>query len=973
MANNEKRNAIIYINGVEVNRTLDSIQKHASQLRNELKHLTYGSDAYNKKVKELQAANSIISKHKDNVSGINRIWNDMKSQIAGTGAVLMAFLGGQAIVNGFRNMIQRLGALDDQLADIGKTTGLSRTELQKLDKDLRGISTRSTRTELLDLAKEAGKLGYNSVADIKRFVEQADQINVALGEDLGEDAIIMIGKLSNIFKTEMKNIGSALNEVAAEGIASEGWQVDYLNRLAGISNTAKLSLPDMLGYGAALESMGQTSEVAGTSLSQFFTMFISKSEELGKIAGFAKGELTALLNDQGTNAAFIAFLEKLKEGSSSTADLIQKLDAMGIDGQRASNILLVLANNTDEVTRQQKIANDAFAEGTSITEEFTKKQETFGAVYARFQKWLAGVFLNNAIANGVRNLVTGFTNLVTPIKTVNDQLQEERNRLNVLVLTIANHNTSQHTRKAAIEELKSTYPDFIKLVDIETASTEELYEALNKVNQEYAKQIVIQRKGQEAADQAQKQADALEKVINAEMKFAQAAVKIKDASGIIQEANESNAEFIQRVGYIAWDKSAKTVTKTMLDLRKAHQELNGAYTELYVSQGNLKNETDKYNDLLAQQDALKKKLLGDPKPEVPIDPGKPNADGSTPLTSLEDYNNKLKDTKDILKEIDEREELRQQIFLALADEETKALAELDKFWEELITGAMEYGWATDEMYKKWEEQARLLSEKVKLEAAAAKALFHGAAGGGDKPNEAAAKAAEEQRNHIEKELELTMSLRHEREQYVEAMFMTAAAAVSGAENEKAAIKGVINAIRDAIKQRIVEAIAISIARALSSFPFPLNLIIGAAAGAGTAALFDKFVPQAADGGYYTDVVGRQTGMGYRAKVDQRFMGGYATQPMLVGEHAAEYTVPSYLMQNPYAVQMVDSLERMRTGQGNDMPAASPGFDMRAIYDLIEFMRAQNGKPTYAILPDQTVMRFSERQLELEPISKRAKR
>lgn len=970
MSNTEKRNAVIYINGVEVNNTMDSIEKHARSLRNEMRFLTRGTEEYNAKVKELQATNKIIAQHKNQVSGVNKVWQDVKSQIAGTGAVLMAFLGGQALFNGFKNMIQRLSAIDDQLTDIGKTTGLNRRELQALDKDLRTISTRSTRTELLDLAKEAGKLGYNSVADIKRFVEQADQINVALGEDLGEGAITEIGKLANVFKTEMLNIGSALNDVAAEGIASEGWQVDYLNRLSGIAGTAKLSLPDLLGYGAALESMGQSSEVSGTSLSQFFLKFIADTEKFGEMAGFAKGELSALVNDQGTNAAFVEFLERLKSSSTGTADLINKLDELGIDGSRASNILLTLANNTAEVSRQQLIANESFEKGTSITDEFTKKQENFAASYARLQKWIASIFLNNALADGVRNMVTWFSELVSPVKTVNQQLEEERLNLNTLVLSLTNHNTSQATRLQAIDQLKKSYPEFIKLVDIETASNEELFSALNKVNQEYAKQIVIQRKGEQAADQAEKQADALQKVIDLEMRYSKAAAKIKDITGMVQGATEKNVDFIQRVGFVAWDQSAKGVTKEMLALRDAHKELNIVYTDLPIAQKYLNIETEKFNTLLGEQQTLQAALLGNDSMNgpMPMDPGALNPDGTTPNGNLNDFNEKLKETKKLVDEIANKEEVRQQIFLALADEETKGIAEIDAFWEELINLARTYGLETDELEQKWREASDEYWKKTEEAKRLANAMFKGD-GGGEIADVKGADAAALRREQLEEEIELTVKLREERERYVESMYMAGAAAVESAENEQEAIRGVLNAIRDAIRQRIMEAIAAVVSKALLTVPFPFNLIVGAAAGAGAQALFDKLVPQAADGGYSMDVIGAQTGRGYRAAVNQKFMGGYVSQPMLVGEHGAEYTVPNYLMQNPYALRMVDELEGLRKG-GSASGKETTHIDFSELIAKMNEIKKlmEDGKTNVVVMPDQTITEFNKRLRMLEILS-----
>lgn len=49
------------------------------------------------------------------------------------------------------------------------------------------------RAKLNDLAADAGLLGIQSRQSVQEFVEAADQINVALGEDVGEDAVKNIG------------------------------------------------------------------------------------------------------------------------------------------------------------------------------------------------------------------------------------------------------------------------------------------------------------------------------------------------------------------------------------------------------------------------------------------------------------------------------------------------------------------------------------------------------------------------------------------------------------------------------------------------------------------------------------------------------------------------------------------------------------------------------------------------------------
>ncbi len=82
------------------------------------------------------------------------------------------------------------------------------------------MDTRTARAQLNDLAGDAGRLGITSKQQILDFVEAADQINVALGEDLGEDAVKNIGKLAQLFgdadamglKQAMLATGSVINE-----------------------------------------------------------------------------------------------------------------------------------------------------------------------------------------------------------------------------------------------------------------------------------------------------------------------------------------------------------------------------------------------------------------------------------------------------------------------------------------------------------------------------------------------------------------------------------------------------------------------------------------------------------------------------------------------------------------------------------------------------------------------------------------
>ena len=119
----------------------------------------------------------------------------------------------------------------------------------------------------------AGKLGISGSENIKNFVKQADQIKVALGEDLGDDAILQIGKIAEAFKTEMINIGSAINSVGSNSMAQEQFLVDFTSRMQGTGVTANIAAADLIGYGATLDSLGLQAEMSATALNKFFIDF----------------------------------------------------------------------------------------------------------------------------------------------------------------------------------------------------------------------------------------------------------------------------------------------------------------------------------------------------------------------------------------------------------------------------------------------------------------------------------------------------------------------------------------------------------------------------------------------------------------------------------------------------------------------------------------------------------------------------
>jgi len=317
----------------------------------------------------------------------------------GIGAAAIASIAGISMT--IKSAMKAYTDFDDKLSDVRKTTGLTADEVKRLSEELSKIDTRTSQLELLDLARVAGKLGITGEENILGFVRAADQIRVALTEDLGgdvEDSINQIGKLVDIFKLKdefgmeqaLLKTGSAINSLGAASTANEGYLVEFAKRVAGIAPSAGVSIQNVLGLAATLDQLGQTAEVSGTVYNQVISAMFKDQATYANLAGMEIGKFTDLLNTDA-NEAFIKVLEGLKGNNSGFAEMAQRMDDLGLDGARATQVLGVLANNTEILRTQQGLSNEEFEKGISLTNEFNVKNSNAAAQLDKAKKSFAAL------------------------------------------------------------------------------------------------------------------------------------------------------------------------------------------------------------------------------------------------------------------------------------------------------------------------------------------------------------------------------------------------------------------------------------------------------------------------------------------------------------------------------------------------------------------------------------------------------
>lgn len=368
-------------------------------LKKAMENSVPGSERWNIYKNQLDAVKSRIAEVKveseKTGSALSRMATGFNKFIGIITAGVASFV---AAISGIRSAVNTYAQLDDVMGGVQKTTGLAKDEVKALNDELKKIDSRTSQEDLLGLGRIGGKLGVGDPKELEGFIRATDQIVVALNEDLGgdvEETVNQVGKLVDIFKIKgefgieqaLLKTGSAVNDLGAAGTANEEKIVDFTNRVAGIAPSAGISIQNVLGLAATLDSLAQSTEVSGTTYANIIPDMFRNTGTYARVAGMDLKAFTELLNNDA-NEAFIRVLEGIKGNNNGMAEMTKRLDDLGVDGARSVSVLGALANNTQLLREQQDLSNQSFADGTSITNEYNTMNSTAQAELEKSQKKL---------------------------------------------------------------------------------------------------------------------------------------------------------------------------------------------------------------------------------------------------------------------------------------------------------------------------------------------------------------------------------------------------------------------------------------------------------------------------------------------------------------------------------------------------------------------------------------------------------
>ncbi len=310
-----------------------------------------------------------------------------------------------------------------------------------LEKGLRDLAKElpTSHEEIAKVAEAAGQLGIKTdkvVGFTKTMIDMGESTNMSA--DTAATSLARFANITQMSQDKFSNLGSAIVDLGNNLATTESEITEMGLRLAGAGKQIGMTEGDIVGFAAALSSVGIEAEAGGSAFSRLMVqmqlatetgveafaplkqavaeqgvswesfvhavnwggkeltavskqmgiptselkkMYKEASKASGSLEDFANvtgrtGEEFAQLFKSNPSQALIEFIQGLKDSEKHGISAIKVLDDMGITEVRLRDSLLRAANASDVFEGAVKRGNEAFNENTALAEEAGKRYGT---------------------------------------------------------------------------------------------------------------------------------------------------------------------------------------------------------------------------------------------------------------------------------------------------------------------------------------------------------------------------------------------------------------------------------------------------------------------------------------------------------------------------------------------------------------------------------------------------------------------
>lgn len=390
--------------------SIEEMKKAYSQLESELKKVETTSKEFFDKQKELKTLQANIDKATGSIKIQSSAWQTALKNLT---AYMGLFQAAGKLKDVMTSAIKKNFEFSGSLTDIRKVSGLVMEDVNKLAKELAKIDTRTSIDGLAQLAYQGAKLGMGKygVDGMAQFVKAADKINVAIGEEMGEEALPALSKMVETMglipkmgiEKAMLATGSAMFKLASTSTATSGNIVEFAKRLTGVSRTAGITTDQLLALGSASDSLFLMPEVSATAMSKFIVALQKNHNLIEKDLGIQQGTIKNMYAAGHAMDAIVMVLEKMRDKGNMNA-LGGIFKDLGSDGQRLVTAMVTMSKNVDVLKDHLYESQEAFEEATAVTDEYKMQQQSAIGVLERANNLWEKAFVNPEGVDSVKAL-----------------------------------------------------------------------------------------------------------------------------------------------------------------------------------------------------------------------------------------------------------------------------------------------------------------------------------------------------------------------------------------------------------------------------------------------------------------------------------------------------------------------------------------------------------------------------------------
>lgn len=292
----------------------------------------------------------------------------------------------------------------DSLANVRKVSNLSMDSVNDLSRMLAKVDSRTSLEGLTQLAYVGSRMGMGKYGaeGLAEFAQASDRVNVALKEDLGDDAMLTLSKFVETMGEVEKhggNISSAFDAVsssifklASTSTANGNSILEFARRLTGLAKVSHITSDQLLGLASASDSLMLMPEVASTAFGKLISSLWTNYHDIEKMLGMQEDSLKGMMEKGQTMQALVTVLEHVSNKNLNSMDAYFK--EFGSDGQRLKQVVVTMAQNVDVLKSHLKESSEAYEDATAVQKEYAIQQETAQALLERANNMWSKAFVN---------------------------------------------------------------------------------------------------------------------------------------------------------------------------------------------------------------------------------------------------------------------------------------------------------------------------------------------------------------------------------------------------------------------------------------------------------------------------------------------------------------------------------------------------------------------------------------------------